>query len=284
MKHTKKLLLSVVIGLALSACGGEKAQTNTPAKPASSVEAAAPAAPANQGNVLKVGAYTDYPPFEFRDEKGQVQGFEIELLTAIAKNAGLNVNVEGGLREHHADDVNKGKYDVWASAFYAENLDAEKVDFTKPYMNDVQLVVAINDNPEHQSIQTVADLKGKKIGVAKYYGQAGLELASKLAGSPDNVVQFDSFFLSARELYGNKVDAVLGANFVMAHFAAEASKAQQLNTRYITLPDTPKRSLVFVVKKGNTDLVNKLNQGIDKAKADGTIDQLRQKWLPVWKD
>lgn len=280
MKHTK-LFLSLVVGLALTACG--ETQQTPASKAPQTASAAAPAPEANKGESLKVGAYTNYPPFQFRDEKGNVSGFEIELLQAVAKNVGLNPQIEGGLRNTYIETLNNDKYDVWMSAFYEENIDKNAVDFTKPYMDDVQLIVAVSDTPEHQSIQNEADLKGKKIGVSKYYGQAGVDLATKLTGSAENVVEFESFYLSARELYNNKVDGVLGANFVMAHFAEEASKQQKLNTRYIILADVPKRSLIFVVKKGNTDLVNKLNEGIDKAKADGTIENLRQKWLSAWK-
>lgn len=143
------------------------------------------------------------------------------------------------------------------------------------------MVALCDDVNENKSIQNTNQLQGKKIAVSKYYGQPMIDLATKLTGSAENVMVVDTFYLSARELYNKRVDAVLGANYVLSYFADQMKKTD--TTRYIRVESEAPRQLVFLVKKGNTDLLNKLNAGIDQAQADGTIKKLHEKWLGSWR-
>lgn len=280
--RTQTLLASCIAALALAACGGEKtkdAQTTPPATQQST--ATAPSTNSNL-STIKVGTDAIYPPFEYRDEKGNIFGIEADLLNAIGKSQGFNVQMEHNIRAKWSETLGNGMYDVWASAFYEGNQYAEHADMTKPFMEAYIVVAMCDDTETNKNITASNQLHGKKLAVSKYYGQGMIDLAAKLTGSPDNVIVTDTFYLSARELYTKRVDGVLGANYVLAYYATEMNN--QAKTRFISVEGEAPRKLVFLVKKGNQELLDKLNKGIDQALADGTIKGLQDKWLSAWKN
>lgn len=279
LKHLFLSFISVTVIGALSACGGGNNQQQQPAQPENkTVQAASNStAPANDLPKIKVGTDAKYPPFEFRDEQNQILGIEMDVLNAIGKNQGLSMEFHHFIREDWHKTLQNGAFDMWASAFYGNGQYPDDVAITKPFM-EAHIVVGLCDEKEgNSSIQNIQQLQGKKLAVSKYYGQSMIDLAAKLTGSPQNVVVTDTFYLAAREMYNKTVDGVLGANYVLAHFAQSAKK--QETTRFLRVESEEPRRLVFLVKKDNTTLLEQLNKGIDAAQADGTIKALQDKWL-----
>ena len=230
---------------------------------------------------VKVGTDAVYPPFEYLGEKGEILGIEPDLLRAIAEKQGLNLEINYHSREKWADTLDEGEGDVWASAFYQGPQWAEHADMSKPFM-EAHVMVVVLDNEKNKAIERVEDLQGKKISVSKYYGQPMIDLAAQLAGSPENVVVVDTFFLSMREMFTGKTDAVLGANYVQAYYIKQVQDQKDMTAKFLSVPGQEARKLVFLVKKGNKDLLDKINKGIDQAKADGTIQKLQAEWLSAW--
>ena len=76
-----KVATALVAGVVLAACGKQE-----PAPSAASAAASAPPAPVVK--TYTVGTDAAYAPFEFQNEKGEIVGFSMELLTAVAKKAG----------------------------------------------------------------------------------------------------------------------------------------------------------------------------------------------------
>lgn len=276
----KTLIASLMTMCIMTACGGESAK-NTPAPQQDS--AATTTTASSNLPVVKVGTDASYPPFQFRDDKNTIMGIEPDLLKYIGEKQGFTVDLQHGERKNWAATFKGNVSDMWSSAFYQNNQSqyAENADVTKPFMEAYIVVALCDDVNENKSIQSTNQLQGKKIAVSKYYGQPMIDLATKLTGSAENVMVVDTFYLSARELYNKRVDAVLGANYVLSYFADQMKKTD--TTRYIRVESEAPRQLVFLVKKGNTDLLNKLNAGIDQAQADGTLKKLHEKWLGSWR-
>lgn len=231
--------------------------------------------------VVKVGTDAIYPPFQYLGEKGEILGIEPDLLKAIAEKQGFTVNIENHPRAKWSDTLDKGELDVWASAFYQGPQWAEHADMTKPFM-EAYVTVVVLDTEKTKDIKTIEDLQGKKLAVSKYYGQPMIDVAVSLTGSAENVVVLDTFYLSIREMFIGKADAVLGANYVQAYFIKQMQDKRGIKAHFIPVPGQEPRQLVFLVKKGNTALLEKLNKGIDDAKADGTIQKLQAEWLSAW--
>ena len=122
--------------------------------------AAGPAAAYADG-VLNVASYPNNPPFEFKNESGTFEGFEVDIVTEAAKRIGMTVNIEGYDFQPLFAATSSGRVDVAISSITitAERLKSQS--FTQPYYDSDMGIAAKTDSP----IKGLADLKGKIVGV-----------------------------------------------------------------------------------------------------------------------
>jgi polar amino acid transport system substrate-binding protein len=109
---------------------------------------------------LRVIATADMPPFTFV-EGGNNAGFEIELLTAIASDLDLKLEVQHAPSTAIFAALEEGKADVGLAAFAITSTREQKVDFSQPTL--CAGVSVVSANPK---LQLHTDLEGKKVGVA----------------------------------------------------------------------------------------------------------------------
>lgn len=282
----KKYLTILALSVFLTGCqdagnsadSSKAASTTAPTESAAVVAASSVAVGQQQPDnpnwkTYRVATEATYPPFQFRDETGLPIGFEVELLHEVAKAGEFNITWIHTKRRQWLDMLNNDHVDVWSSSFTVSPEDSAVADFSVPFA-EVENVVHVVDDEKNKSIQSVSDLQNKKISVSKY-SKSGPTVVGKITGSVDNAVRADTFYLALKDLYAGQVDGVFGQNLVLAYYAKERPETK---TKTIVLGE-PKKSLAFVVKKGNKEVVEKLNAGLNKVKADGTYDQLVKKWF-----
>src|SRR5450432_343680 len=156
------LSVSMVIGfsLLLSACGSST--TTGSGTPTTKASIAAPTDLIASGT-LTVGNDTTYPPQEFIDTaSGKATGFDVDLITEMAKRMGLTANVKTANFTTIVDDLKAKRYDVVISAQTITADRQKQVDFV-PYFNAGQSILVANGNPK--KINAVTDLCGKTVGV-----------------------------------------------------------------------------------------------------------------------
>lgn len=221
-----------------------------------------------------VGSELSYPPFEFKDKDGQATGFEVELLQAVAQKEQFNVQFLHSSRSELQNTLNNGKFAIWASALTNTPERQANMDLSKPFLN-VKLAILIADNETNRYIRSTNDLKGKKIALNRNASKTSIEQVTAITGSADNLIFADSFYLALKEVYANHAIGAFGDSRVLAY---HHEQNKQFPTRNIPLVNTQKE-LVFAVKKGNSEILNKINSGLDKVKADGTYNKLITKWF-----
>jgi polar amino acid transport system substrate-binding protein len=251
----------LVAGLVLAACG-KKEETPAPAAVAS---AAAPAPPP-PAKVYAVGTDAAYAPFESQNEKGEIVGFDIEIVTAIAQKAGIEVKFVNTPWEGIFNALAQGDRDLLVSSITITDERKQTMDFSDPYFDAAQLIAV----KENSKVAKFADLKKLKVGVQT--GTTGDEAVSKLLGKTStNIKRFESTPLALKELESGGVDAVVADNGVVVHYVANNPGG-----KFKTVADkefTPEQYGI-AVKKGNTELQAKLNKGLADIKADGTYDKI----------
>ncbi|MDK4611241.1 substrate-binding periplasmic protein [Kingella kingae] len=270
----RRILPILVLAILISACGSEtpsSQNSNNSAAPVASAANVATSLTANPNmETLLVGSEVLYEPFEFKDEHGQPQGFEIEMMTEIAKAAGMNIQVIDVPRNTAETTLNSNKYQVFISAMSRSPERLEKLDMGEPYL-EYEHALYVLDTPENANLRTIEDFKGKNIAAHK--GSSGN--IAKIKEWEANPVLSDSFFLSLKNTSADKADATLGDSRVMQYYL---TKNPGVKARLIMIRDG-KTGISFAVKKGNTTLLNKLNDGLAKIKANGTFDALIIKWF-----
>lgn len=219
--------------------------------------------------VIKVGTDATYPPFGFKDEKSEkLQGFDIDIIEAIAKEEKLkvewkNMNFDGLLLALKSDDLNVAISDMTITPDRAK-----EVDFSKPYYTaGAGLVVQANNT----NIHSFKDLEGKRIGVS--IGSTGAEVASKVKGA--NVREFNTIVDAFLELSNGGVDVVINDTPVNQHYVATQGKgvAKTVGEDYDPQP------LGIAVKKGNKELLDKIDSGLKKIKDNGEYAKIYKKWF-----
>lgn len=264
-RHFLKTAATLVAGLVLAACGK---QEPPPPAPVASAPASAPA-PAVK--VYTVGTDAAYAPFESQNEKGEIVGFDIEVVQAIAAKGGFEVKFVNTPWEGIFNALAQGDRDLLVSAITITEERKQTMDFTDPYFDAAQLIAV----KESSKVAKFADLKKLKVGVQT--GTTGDEAVTKLLGKTStNIKRFESTPLALKELEAGGVDAVVADNGVVIHYVANNPGG-----KFKTVSDKEfvPEQYGIAVKKGNAELLAKLNDGLKAIKADGTYDKIYAKYF-----
>jgi len=247
-------------GLLLAACGKKE----PPPAPAAAAPATA-AAPA-PAKVYVVGTDAAYAPFESQNEKGEIVGFDIDVVKAAAAKAGIEVKFVNTPWEGIFNALGQGDRDMVVSAVTITEERKQTMDFSTPYFDAVQLIAVKADS----KIAKFDDLKKLKVGVQT--GTTGDEAVTKLQGKTStSIKRFESTPLALKELESGGVDAVVADNGVVINYVANNAGA-----KFKTVADKSfaPEQYGIAIKKGNADLVAKVNKGLADIKADGSYDKI----------
>lgn len=255
MKIWKKILKLATVGVAvfaLAACGNkteEKTEAQAPTQEASVVKARTVQEIKDSG-VIRIGVFTDKAPFGYIDENGKNQGYDVYFTDRLAKDLGVQVeyiSLDPASRVEYAET---GKADIVAANFTVTPERAEKVDFSLPYMK-VSLGVV---SPDGAVIKSVEELKDKTLIVSK--GTTAEYYFSK--NHPEVKLQkYDSYADAYNALLDGRGDAFSTDN---TEVLAWAKSNPGFTVGIESLGDVD--TIAVAVQKGNTDLLNWINNEI----------------------
>ena len=251
-----------VASLLLQACGKKEDAAAVSTAPTASTAAPA-SAPAK---VYVVGTDAAYAPFESQNEKGEIVGFDIDIVKAIAAKAGLAVKFVNTPWEGIFNALAQGDRDLVVSSVSITPERRQTMDFSDPYFDAYQLIAV----KASSKVGRLVDLKPLKVGVQT--GTTGDEVMGKLQGKTSaNIKRFESMPLAFKELEAGGIDAVVADNGPVVHYVKNNPGGQ---FKAIADREFAPEQLGIVVKKGNTELQTRLNQGLAAIRADGTYDRL----------
>ena len=258
---TKKLLtLLVVCMFAMSAlfagCGQQESSSSSSA--------------ATDGEkVLRVGTNADFAPFEFQDENGstEYQGFDMDLIRAVAKEMGYKADIQNINFDGLIPAMESGNIDIIAAGMTTNEERKNQVEFSDPYYVAGLTIVV----PNGSDIKGFADLKGKKIAVQ--IGTTSHKEAQKIEDA--EVKALNSSADTFMELKAGNVDAVINDLPVNDYYIHKtgATDVTRLEEK-LTSED-----YAFAMKKGNTELAEKVNTALKTLKENGEYDKIYEKWF-----
>ena len=255
-------------GVLLAACGKKEAPAPAASAPAPAASVAAAPPPAK---VFVVGTDAAYAPFESQNEKGEIVGMTIDMLSAVAQKAGVEIKFVNTPWEGIFNSLQQGDRDILASSITITDERKQTMDFTNPYFDAYQLI-AVKANSK---VAKFDDLKKLKVGVQT--GTTGDEVVTKQQGkNSTNIKRFESTPLALKELEAGGVDAVVADNGVVINYVTNNPGA-----KFKTVSDKAfaPEQYGFAVKKGNAELLEKLNKGLADIKADGSYDKIYAKYF-----
>lgn len=218
--------------------------------------------------VIRVGAETTYPPFEFTQDDKYV-GFDIDLSEAIIKQMGGQMEFKSMGFDALIPALQSGQIDMVASGMDVTPEREKQVSFSDVYFDQSgKVVIVAKDNDQ---IHDWNDLSGKVVG-----GQVGTTQVQMAQDAGANQVkQFDSNSQAFMELRAKTVDAVvIDAPIGMYYLKQGGDKDMKI-------VGAPKGNAGFAIaiKKDNKELLEKVNKALKEIKANGTYDKIYDKWF-----
>jgi len=229
-----------------------------------------PAADTVIGRVVTIASEPDYPPFCIIDKNGKADGFSMDLFKAAAKAVNLKIEIKIGVWNIIKQDLVKGTVD--ALPLMGRTPEREQIyDFSLPY---ITLHGAVFVRKGTSDIKSLADLKKKTIIVMK--GDNAEEYVRRNSVSY-NIVTTNTFSEAFRMLASGLHDAIITQR-IMGIELLKTDKIRSIIPLDLELTEF-RQDFCFAVKKGNTKLLTKLNEGLSIIIANKTYDDIHLKWF-----
>jgi len=219
---------------------------------------------------IRVATDATWPPFEYIDEDTmEIVGFDIDLFTAIAEAADLNVEFLNVAWDPLLAGIAQCQYDAAISSITITPERAEEMLFSDPYFEAGQLISVRLDNTD---ITCKDDLAGKVAGAQ--IGTTGSFEIQAIDGA--TLKTYDDIGLAFQDLMNGQIDAVV-ADYPVALGYVDKNRDRLKNVGKMF---TDENYGIAICKK-NPDLVPKVNAALKALKDEGYLDQLRKKWIPA---
>lgn len=204
----------------------------------------------------------DFPPFEYTDDDGSIIGIEPELIAIICEKIGLEavplpMDFDGAL-----EAAQNGKSDAIVSGVTVTEPRKLVYDFTTPYTTIIQAIVSKNGEV------TMENLANVTIGVQR--GTTGHIYAED---DYKDVIVYDTYSLAFQALQNGQVDCVLLDDAVGNAYVKRIPGLAMQPTTYDV------EEYAFGVSKGNTALVEAINNALAELMADGTVQAIIEKYM-----
>ena len=251
------LLLAAVLctSIVLVACGTKTDNTNG----------------ASQTNTdgkkkLIVGTDATYAPMEYMDAKGNIVGIDIDIVNAIAEAAGFEVEYKNYGWEPLFPALDNEEIDFAVSSITIDEERKQSFDFSDPYFIANQLILV----QESSDVASFNDLKEKKVSVQ--INTTGHKAVKKLLGKTNkNIVAAETMPLAISEMINGNADAAVGDNAVVIEYKVNNPKVK---LKTVEDDSFEKEYYGLMVKKGNQEIVDLLNEGIKKIKENGKLKDI----------
>jgi arginine/lysine/histidine/glutamine transport system substrate-binding/permease protein len=219
------------------------------------------------GKVLKVATEPAFAPFEFQGKDGQLEGFDIDLMRAIAQAEGKEVKFEALPFDGIIPALQAKTIDAAISSITITAERQKTIDFSNPYFK-AGLAIAVNK--DNNTVKNLDDLKGKRIAV-----QIGTTGAKTAKGVPDaKISTFDSAPLSLQELQNGNVDAVINDAPVTLYAISQGN----INNVKVTGQLVTEEFYGIAVPKSSPNLQT-INQGLRTIIDNGTYAKIYKQWF-----
>jgi len=222
--------------------------------------------------VLKVGSTPTGIPFTFLDTKtNTIEGVMVDLIKAIASDAGFKVEIEGMQFSTLIPSLTSNKIDIIAAAMYITPPRKEVIDFSGPvYTYGEGLIVPKTDSKDYKEF---ADLKGETVGAQK--GTAFIEPLQKTGFFPE-VKIYDNIPSILADVNTGRLKAGFADKPILAYNLKQGLFPEvRLVNSYVS---TINGSVGIGVRKSDGELLAKINTSLDKLTRDGTVKKILAKW------
>jgi polar amino acid transport system substrate-binding protein len=222
--------------------------------------------------VAVVGSTSTGVPFTFLDVQSNTpRGAMVEIVGAVADDAGFPVEVRLLPFSSLIPSLTSGRIRLIAAAMVMTDARREIIDFSEPvYRYGEGLVVAAKDEGKYVSLE---DLRGRVVGA-----QVGTIYVEPLkrSGLFPEVKVYDSIADILRDVALGRLGAGFGDLPILAYHLAQGADPDVRLVR--TYEPRMEGEIGIGLRKGDTELLDRVNSSLERLKANGTIDRILTEW------
>ena len=224
----------------------------------------------NDKDTLVVAMELAYPPFETKDADGNPSGVSVDFAKAFGEYIGKDVVIENIAWDGLIPALQTGKADMVMSSMTITDERKEKVDFSEPYANALLALLTNKDS----GITSIEDMNAEGRKIAVKTGSTGYFYAQKNLPNAEIIALADES-ACVTEVAQGKADG-----FIYDQLTIYRNWQANLDTTdAVFIPFQEADQWGIAVQKGNTELLDELNEFIEKYTAEGGFDELTDKYL-----
>lgn len=254
MKKTNILVITIlIISMVLSACSQEKKVSE---------------------DIIKVGTSGGYKPYTFMNENEELDGFDVDIWKEIGNRVGKKVDFKTAEFSGLFGLIDTNQINTIANQITITEERLKKYLFTDSYVYyGAQLVVKKGD----ESIKSLEDLKGKKVGVSlgSNYEQMVREFD---VNDEIEVITYENYQASLQDVSLGRIHTVLNDRLAGVKAIEESGLDLQLGGEPI---EKLSNAFPFVKSSENEELIKEINKALLDMRQDGTLKEISMKWFNV---
>ncbi|WP_423189635.1 amino acid ABC transporter substrate-binding protein [Alkalibacterium sp. f15] len=258
MNKSKELLMGLLVsGIVLTGCQTNEAESGA------------------EDNAYVIGLDDTFAPMGFRDDNGELIGFDIDLANAVAEDLDRSITfqpIDWAMKE---TELNAGNIDMIWNGYTITEERAEKVDFGTPYLENSQLIITLEEN----DIEMKSDLINKKVAA-----QQSSSAVSAIESDPSDIIsQFDNGeviqFPSNNDVFNDLISGRSEA-IVVDETLGRFYMAQNKAPNYKVLEENfGNEEYAIGFRQEDDDLREEFNGSLERLMENGTYDDIYQTWF-----
>ncbi len=243
---------------------------------ATALAVAAGAASAKEWKKVRIGVEGAYPPFSWVDPDGTLKGFDIDIAMALCKEIGAECKLVQQDWDGIIPALLARKYDAIIASMSITEERKKKVAFTDKYYN----TPAKFARKKGSGIEiSKAGLKGKTVGVQRATTHDNFITA--VFGDTVEIKRYATQDEAYLDAVAGRIDLLLADSVAMddGFLQTDAGKGFEFVGPGYTDPKYFGSGAGIAIRKGDQDLVTKLNKAIDAILANGTYKRIQDKYF-----
>ncbi|MDR2601950.1 MAG: transporter substrate-binding domain-containing protein [Spirochaetaceae bacterium] len=213
-----------------------------------------------------------WPPFEYLDEEGNIEGVDIDICRSIARNLGVQLRIIDGPFNMFPEALRTGEADIAAAAISITEERAQEMSFSNSYATTIQYIVTLKNAPV---ITSLKDLEGRRIGVEEGTTSDALVSVNIRNGALEYTNAEILRFKTSEEAVKNLLQ---GDPFAFVCDEARAKTIAAANNEIVCVPVNSKDKFFaeeeyygIAVAKDNETLLGAINKTLDEFTGSGEL-------------
>ena len=225
-------------------------------------------------DTLVVGMDDAFAPMGFKDESGEITGFDVDLAKELAKRLDKEIvfqPIDWTMKE---SELKSGNIDLIWNGYTITDERKNKVDFSVPYLKNKQVIVTLSDS----NINSKSDLSNKKVGAQSESSavtamEKEIDLYNSFSGG--SAITFEDNNQALIDLEAGRIDAVVADEILVRYYLSLKGEEKFK----ISDDNFGEEEYGVGIRKGDKKMVDAFNKAYKEMQEDGTLQKISKKWF-----